>query len=151
MQWFDWQHCWHHVMPTLVQMVSVTKIVMLHLISIAIDLRNAMVPLMTLSVPGDTDTNSITDQKSEVLPHFSYCNLRSTMLPLMILFVVYYTDASASDINYQKAIVHLISIIFLRNVMRSLTTLSGSHDVRADTMMSHDQKAMLHLLLIFLT
>ena len=53
MQWCHWQYCCHHMLPTLVPMVSMTKKVMLNII----DLRKAMVPLMT-SASHDSDSNT---------------------------------------------------------------------------------------------
>ena len=54
-----------------------TKNIMLHLISVIIDLKNVMVPLMTPLASYDTDanTNGVNDQTSHIVPHFSFHNM----------------------------------------------------------------------------
>ena len=50
-------------------------------------LRNAMVPMMMLSMSHDTDdsANGVTGPKCCVVCHFDHHNLRNALVPLMML------------------------------------------------------------------
>ena len=101
MQWCHWQHCWHRDV-ILVPMVSMTRKVMLHVISVIIDMRNGMVqfmiwsashlrkavtPLMLLLVSCDTDASDygIKLPERHVTSHFDFLGERNLMVPLMLL------------------------------------------------------------------
>ena len=118
MQWCHWQHCWHHVMPTLVEMVPMTKNVMLYYSLIILALRNAVVPLTTQLTLHDTDanTNGITGPKCHVASPFVHPDLTKGMVPLLTLLASCDTDSNISGMTCPKIMLHLILIILIKQM-----------------------------------
>ena len=154
MHWCYWQHFWHHRMPTLVPVVSVSKTVSAPHFN-HLHMRKAVVPQMMPSASSDThaNTSGITWPKIHVGPDISCLTLR---------------NAKNNAIDYDFGIMwHLchchwhqmtkshvtphLNFLELRNSWMLLTILLASHDFRVVPVVSHDQKVMLYLIWIILT
>ena len=117
--------CQHHF-----QVCQWSEKVMLHFMSIFVDLRNTVVSsMMTLALHyTDAITNGITWPKSHVTLHFSCLYLRNAMVQLRMLLEVYDTDASANGIKLPKCyLVPHLECLNPRNAVVPLTTLLASH------------------------
>ena len=77
------------------------------------------------------------------------------MMPLIMLWAAYGTDATASIapvcVLLLHHVAHHLNCLDVRNTMVSMTALSASHDARTGKVVSNDQKIMLHPVLIILT
>ena len=92
------------------------------------------------------------DQKSHVTPHFSCLNLRNAMVLLMMLLASCDTDACVNGIKLPK---HHVAPNFdcldLRNVFCHWQHYQHHMMSRLLPMVSHEQKVILHFILIILT
>ena len=102
---YHWQCHWCHVM--LMPMASHNQKSYVASEFICLDLRNAVVPLMTplTSCDASAGTIGVTQPKSNMAPHFNYLYLRNAMLPLMVPWAS--CNCGAKVIAWPKGHYHL--------------------------------------------